>query len=298
MSIQTRAPPRRSPWQRASSDTSCPCGPHGWKTAKASTPSTASCRLRPSPEGSSRRTQPRLLNHFKHRISSTEFDRQVNQLAVVADRHHNPKIPAFSGYTEASSDGPVESAASPGMRRYAGRRKPGEDRSGAAVFKSPLVPESVLRGEPSHRYPWRSFKAVCPRRCWRQPGPPIPAPNRARDGHSEPSSEFWCAPATCRSSAGSRPAPGHVRRSCVGGRGAGRLQGRRGPARDTSGKRCATAACLVCGPRSPRDCRQRAASLPEPSPPPATTEPRADRSCCRLRKAIPSPDCQIVSNLL
>ena len=113
-------------------------------------------------------------NHNYRIISSTKFDRQVNQLAVVADRHHDPKIAAFSGYTEASSDGPVESAALPGMRRYAGRRKPGEDRSGAAVFKSPLVPESVLRGEPSHRYPWRSLKAVYPLRCWPQPGPPIP----------------------------------------------------------------------------------------------------------------------------
>ena len=72
MSIQTRAPPRRSPWQRASSDTSCPCGPLGRKTAKSFTPnSTASCRLCPFPGGSGRSTQPQLPNHFKHRIPLT-----------------------------------------------------------------------------------------------------------------------------------------------------------------------------------------------------------------------------------
>ena len=156
-------------------------------------------------------------NHNYRIISSTEFDRQVKQLAIVANRHHDPKTPAFSGYTEASSDGPVESAALPGMRRYASRRKPGEDRSDAAVFKSPLVPESVLRGEPLHRYLWRCFKAVCPHRCWRQPGPPIRAPSLAPDGRSGPSSGSCCDQAACRSSAGSRPAPGHVRRSCVRG---------------------------------------------------------------------------------
>ena len=53
-----------------------------------------------------------------------------------------------------------------------------------------------------------AFKAVCPRRCWQQPGPPIRAPSLAPDGHSEPSSGSCCAPAACRSSAGSRRAQG------------------------------------------------------------------------------------------
>ena len=119
MSIQTRAPPRRSPWQRASSDTSWPRGPHGRKTAKSSTPSTASCRLHPSPEGSGRRTQPQLPNHFQApnsidrsiswRLWLTGTTTRKSQLSpatrkrVRMDRSNPPHCPACGGMPAGAS---------------------------------------------------------------------------------------------------------------------------------------------------------------------------------------------------
>ena len=98
----------------------------------------------------------------------------------MADGHRNPKMPSFSG--GAAAEDLAEPAALRGIRRHTGKRNPGEI-DPARHFPPCLGPcESAPRAEPSHRYPWRSFKAVCPRRCWRQPGPPIPAPNLARPG--------------------------------------------------------------------------------------------------------------------
>ena len=53
------------------------------------------------------------------------------------------------------------------------------------------------------------------------------------------------------------------------------------PAPDTSNRQCGRGGCPVCVRRSPKGCRRHAAGPPEPSPPPATAEPRAGRSCCR-----------------
>ena len=180
---RSRAPPRRSSWQRASSDTSCPCGPHGWKTAKSPTPSTASCRLRPSPRrveqvNATTTTESFQAPNFKHRIRSTG---QIS-LAVVADRHHDPKIAAFLRLhgSEFGWTGRIRRIARHAAicrQAQAGR---GPIRRGR-FLNHRSYPNRCSGGEPSHRYPWRSFKAVCPRRCWRQPGPPIPCTeSRAR----------------------------------------------------------------------------------------------------------------------
>ena len=164
MSIQAKAPPRRSPWQRASSDTSCPCAPPGRKTAKSSTPnSTASCGLHPSPEGSDRSTQPHLPNHFKHRIPLT--GQSVAGCGRRAPRPENPSFLRRRG-NEFGRSGRIGRIA-----RHAAIRRQSQTGRGpirSRRFRISTQTRIGSQGKPSNRYPRRCLQEVFPRRCSRQ----------------------------------------------------------------------------------------------------------------------------------
>ena len=181
--------------RRASSDTrSCPLpSTSDRKTAMSicSQPHSLTCRLLPmAPKGRVRCnvTTP-TRHHFKRQISLMSITncRKSSTIQSVprrgrrAPQSENPS--SFSGYTAASSDGLGRSlphcAACGDTPASAIRARIDPARP---LFKSPLDYANRPSGrEPSHRYPWRCFKAVCPHRCWRQPGPPIPCTeSRAR----------------------------------------------------------------------------------------------------------------------
>ena len=188
---------RHSLWRRALSDRKCSLPFRRTERFHVDYPNpVANCCLHSCPP----RGQANAGNHNYRNISSTECRRQVNQLPVVADGQHDPNIPACSGgaaaavaetrsnrpHCAACGDTPAGTIRAKSIRR-------------AVFLNHRAYPNRASELSCRTAIRWRFLRAVCPRRCWRRPGPPIPAPSLARDGRSGPSSGSCCDPAAYRS---------------------------------------------------------------------------------------------------